>query len=579
MSRPFLAVLALSIALPAAAQVSLKVEKPTGGVAEAFTLKLDEKSFFDPGPFTGDRCSWTLDLGDGRKLALAGHRGEPHGYEFELRYARPGSYRITATPDLQRCHYKDPATAQVSVGNDERGLEIELFVARPWVTLGADGRPRLRERQPVLRLVDTGTLQDALAALDPEGRSIAEALLRRLATQAGAESVDLRWQPDETVPGDARLLAVQRWQREYRQWDDWLDEEPVSLGTVTLAQVREAALQLQARRREAEAERLAALRGQVDALAAAQSHWAAVRLPLANGVWCGIEADGTAEWSPTYLRSARLVNWARLSSTPRLRWVRADAQGNPLIEQSCGITVGPAPVLAAWVARAGIERAGLEVLAPTPDAELVADRARHEGFADVAGWRWARELGPGTTAADVQRLRDAGMTDTPSVTQVQARMAAAGYGSDRSVRTVLAFLADERDGRAKGLGAVAFRKQADAAAAERARAEREAQLREYPWTAEFRCTFNGAELGVIQCLLGARSGEGWISLTNGRDQKIYQPGDVTLGMDRLRLRREFRLSALNASDYVLKVLVRDARTGQVVAERAAPPRSRLALAP
>jgi hypothetical protein len=150
-----------------------------------------------------------------------------------------------------------------------------------------------------------------------------------------------------------------------------------------------------------------------------------------------------------------------------------------------------------------------------------------------------------------------------------SRMNSSGYAADKRFDSLSRFLEDEQAARKSGGTAVAIKKKREAKEAAQAAADRERDLRSYPYRAELTCT-NGpyGMLPVHVCLVSSHANS-TVSLQNcGRWSNLdYErlAGNLT----RIELCPSFEIKAQNTSEFVLTLVVKDKRSGKVLSHQTA----------
>ena len=153
-----------------------------------------------------------------------------------------------------------------------------------------------------------------------------------------------------------------------------------------------------------------------------------------------------------------------------------------------------------------------------------------------------------------------------------------GYPGERNVETALAFLADEAAGTRAGQSAVEARRKRESAEKAAAAAERERQLKAYPYLLVLTC-LNGSAgtLPVAMCFTGSDRTT-LAELQNCVSFRTLGLNDLHRDPVQLGLCPRFAFKAQNLSEFLLVAVLRDERTGQVIERQTAQRFGRILLA-
>ena len=178
----------------------------------------------------------------------------------------------------------------------------------------------------------------------------------------------------------------------------------------------------------------------------------------------------------------------------------------------------------------------------------------------------------------MRQLLAFGINSKVAYDKIAAELQAVGYSKSAELRSVLQYLADSRDGKARGVTAVeqrAFRAEQERADEERRqiarRAERERYLQEFPFEAIISCgPRTSSHSSVIICFAPSEGGIATkLELRQGGEYGLFGATDLQrLGREEagvgliIPLRSSFELKAENSSNmFVLTVRIRDSRDG------------------
>lgn len=184
----------------------------------------------------------------------------------------------------------------------------------------------------------------------------------------------------------------------------------------------------------------------------------------------------------------------------------------------------------------------------------------------VAAWEFSRQIGD-AQPSEIEALRSLSVLGKKSYDAAMARYGASRLPFERSPKSLIAFLADEREANQKRISVEKLRTDREAAEM-RARAEAEAASREaarrhaieFPYFARVTCTSGGTDVAIQACMMG----DSWttqIELRNGDDYKMFQIQDIDQsGYSRndgleIDLRSRFSLTIKNASKLLILNLV------------------------
>lgn len=213
------------------------------------------------------------------------------------------------------------------------------------------------------------------------------------------------------------------------------------------------------------------------------------------------------------------------------------------------------------------------------DAEaLLPAYAAHYGYASVDDARMARRFSPMPDGPQAAALRAADIHTPDALAAVWQRQQKLGYPGERTLATAVAFLADESQGRRSGQSAVVVRRKREAAERAAAAADRERQLKAYPYTLELSCR-NGSSgsLPVAVCFSDAHR----TTLAELQNCVSFRPlGYPDLARDpvHLSLCPKFAFKTQNLSEFLLVATLRDERTGQILERQTAQRFGRIVMA-
>ena len=217
-------------------------------------------------------------------------------------------------------------------------------------------------------------------------------------------------------------------------------------------------------------------------------------------------------------------------------------------------------------------------------AESARERlATQRGFVDLAEMKFAQAIGADATQIKTLKAQAAG--DAAGYLAAQTELKKAGYAAEDDLRTVLAYLKDREDGKARQLTAVAQRDarqetaRKEAADREAARQrQREAYAREYPFEAMLQCGFQGQHTNIQACFAGfEHAADTELEVRNGQDYGMYKAWELArAGREdgregfKIPLRGQFAIKAQNSSNTLtLTLVVRETGSGRVVYTKSA----------
>jgi hypothetical protein len=153
--------------------------------------------------------------------------------------------------------------------------------------------------------------------------------------------------------------------------------------------------------------------------------------------------------------------------------------------------------------------------------------------------------------------------------KAQSRMTTSGYAANSRYDSLSQFLEDEQTSRKDGGTAVAIKKKREAKEAAQAAADRERDLRSYPYRAELTCN-NGpyGTLPVYTCLTSSNANSS-VSLRNCGNWSNLDYDRLAGNVASIELCPSFEIKAQNTSEFVLTLVVKDKRTGKVLSHQTA----------
>lgn len=213
------------------------------------------------------------------------------------------------------------------------------------------------------------------------------------------------------------------------------------------------------------------------------------------------------------------------------------------------------------------------------DAEaLLPAYAAHYGYASTDDARLARRFSPMPDGPQAAALRAADVTTPEALAAVWQRQQKLGYPGERTIATAVAFLADETQGRRGGQSAVDVRRKREAAERAAAAAERERQVKAYPYTLELSCR-NGSSGSLPVAVCFSDSNRSTLAeLQNCVTYRTLGYPDLARDPVHLSLCPKFAFKTQNLSEFLLVATLRDERTGQVVERQSAQRHGRIVMA-
>lgn len=225
------------------------------------------------------------------------------------------------------------------------------------------------------------------------------------------------------------------------------------------------------------------------------------------------------------------------------------------------------------------DKIGFNVHIIIPKTELMVSYAEAKGYPSLEKMELARQLVPDSTVTPkgLERLEAAGVSSVADFNAAFERMSKSKYASERNVDSVLAFLADEKEGKTAKLTALQVKEARDKKAAADRKAEEEADkakrlayAKENPYYAVISCGMPN-HINIMACFSGSRGVDTELKVKNGNDSQMYkvynlrQAGREERDGLHIDLKQNFSIAAQNSSDsLILTVKIYDRATGKVV---------------
>lgn len=502
--------------------------------------------------------------------------------EFDWTFYTPGPHTLTFT----RCGLDAPAVLRVDIAPDHRALSWTVFGRKGEVlTTKLDGSPAAVKAGVGLTLIASkqhaDAWQRAFQALDPQAWAHAHEAINGILKQLGFAGSRLHL-VDDLEPWTGRsgrdeLVVVPGTLPDLRERllrsDAYVAAASMDADKVVSAYAKHFRDQAEGAQREAQsaAERWARF---MDRLPAAATHITALKRAPAKGEKARVCARRATEgvWITAYRHWPNFVAWSGRDASTGFDEVLSDLDALYLSFKTgpCSavvVTGADAKAMVQALQRDGVAFEVLELL----DQEALMEPLRlSKGYATLDDARLSRQLQPPPEAKELVALRAAGIHSPALAEQAWARLAVQSYSPKRDWDTLVQFLADEATARQQGGQALAVKNQREAKARAQAAADRERLLKAYPYRLTLEC-HNGpyGTLPVYVCFNNDRS-QGQLDLVNCGKPRNIAYEDLAGNVAQFGLCPRFQFKARNVSEFVLKAVLHDERTGKVLETQAAP---------
>lgn len=502
--------------------------------------------------------------------------------QFDWIFFTPGPHTLA----FSRCGLDNPAVLRVDVAPDYRALNWTILARKgELLTTKLDGS--LAAARPAERPTLIVTKQHAEAwkrafqETDPKSWERAQAAMDRILKQLGFAGSSFHL-VDELEPwidrtGRAELLVVPGRMEGLRdrllrsgshQAAASIDADKVASGYAKHFQDQADTAQREA---GLAAERWTRF---MDRLPVAATHVTALKRTAPQGDKARVCARQTKEgtWVTAYRHWPSFEAWSGRAASTGFDEVLPDLDGLYLAFKNgpCSavvVTGADAQALVPALQRDGV---GFEVLELLDPEALMEPLRIAKGYATMEDARLSRQLQPPPDAKELVALRSAGISSPALAEQAWARLTAQAYSPKRDWPTLVQFLADEATARQQGGKALAVKTQREAKARAQEAAERERLLKAYPYELTLEC-HNGpyGTLPVYVCFNNDRS-QGHVALVNCGNTRTVTYEQLAGSSARFGLCPRFQFKARNVSEFVLKAVLRDERTGKVLDSQTAP---------
>lgn len=573
--------LSMAVATDLLAQnVTLKASRNPTSIGDSTGLGLEANGIFSNIFDGNEHCGWRIRSSDGtvdRTFTKANSRDEKA--VVWASFNRPGKVRIEAQPTSLGCEYQEKLALELTVLDDYSALDLHVVG-----TLDAGHKGPIKAiilRTEALDQVGSGIdrhfskylppLLKKAIKLDPRGAQIREVVYQNWKSDSRTISPDA-----ETIyimTRDLMEILEIEWDSDrrgrYQQQPVWLIDKYLFDG------VRSTVVSLTTKR-EQEFQKIEA------AWRSDQTKFAAAKLEAGvsdDSNWCRIEARRDKPWLDAYLDSARFKEWARGYRMGEQRVISVAPGEAPVIkkEDKCQIIVGRTVDLLRSLRYWDDMGYPIYLSELQGEADLLAARAKLEGFASVEDMQFAWLIPDGYYASQIPRLRALGLRSGAELEAAIARLRSKNYTKTVDSADLLHFLEDERDGAKAGMSATAWRDKRVKEQQQAQLAAAKAHAKKYPYRAEFECRYGQAQLPMVNCLLDGRGG--YVEVTQGAEQKSYGWQDFQ-AMYKIELQPNFRMKILNGgNDFMIRIVIKDNLNNAVKAERLVRPHSALMLTP
>ncbi len=501
--------------------------------------------------------------------------------QFDWTFYTPGAHSLA----FSRCGLEAPAVLRVEVAPDHRALN--------WTVVGRSGdvlTTRLNGSPAAVKTGGRPTLiaskqhadawKRAFEEFDPKAWDRAhdaiDGVLKRIGFSGSRVHLVDDLGPWIERQGRDELVVVPGTMADLReqllQSGGFVAAATMDAGEVARAYEKQRQDQSDALRRDAHlaAERLARFMAR---LPAAGSLITALKRPPANGAKAQVCARRASEgtWITAYRHWPSFIAWSGRAASvgfdevlPNLDALYLSFKTGPC--SAVVVTGADAQAMVPALQRDGVRFEVLELL----DEEALLEPLRlYKGYATVDDARFSRQLQPPPEARELLALRVAGVNSPMLVEQAWSRLAAQSYSANRDWPTLIQFLADENLAREQGVQAVTIKNQRESKVRAQAAADRERLLKAYPYRLTLEC-HNGpyGTLPVHLCFNNDLA-QGQLDLVDCGKTRAISYEQLAGHIFRTGLCPSFRFKARNVSEFVLKAILRDERTGRELESQSA----------
>lgn len=514
---------------------------------------------------------------------------EPQGWtregktvQFNWTFFTPGQHTLT----FSECSLDEPNVLRVAVAPDYRALT--------WTVLGRKGAVLTTKLDGSLAAMKPGSRPTLVASkqhvdawgrtfkgVDPKSWENAHEAVNGILTQLGFRGSQLETVDDLEASieraGDQQLVVIPGHMDALRDRllrsgshlaAATMDADKLASGYAKHLQEQADAAQRQA---QLSAERWARF---MDRLPSAAAQFGALKREPPAGEKprvCARQAkEGT--WVTAYRHWPAFVTWSGRPVSSGFDEVFPDLDALYLSFKSgkCTSVVVTGADAQAMVPALQRDGVAFEVLELLDENALMEPLRIYKGYASVEDARLSRQFQNPPDAKELGALRTAGIHTPALADQAWARLAALSYSPKRDWSTLIQFLADESSARQQGGNAVSVRNQREAKARAQEAADRERHLKAYPYRLTLEC-HNGpyGMLPVYLCFNNDRA-QGHVELLNCGNSRNITYEELAGNVARFGLCPRFQFRARNVSEFVLKAVLRDERTGKELESRTAP---------
>ena len=501
--------------------------------------------------------------------------------QFDWTFYTPGPHTLA----FSRCGLDAPAVLRVDVAPDHRALNWTVIGRKGEVlTTKLDGSPSAAKAGVGLTLIASKQHADAwrraFQELDPKAWERAHEAINGILKQLGFSGSRLHLvddlEPWTERSGRDELVLVPGNMPELRERllrsGAYVAAASMDADKVASAYAKHLRDQAEGAQQEAQLaserwvrfmDRLPAAASQIIALKRAPAKSEKARV-------CARRAtDGT--WITAYRHWPSFVAWSGRAASAGFDEVLTDLDALYMSFKTgpCSavvVTGADAQAMAQALQRDGVAFEVLELL----DQEALMEPLRlYKGYATLDDARLSRQLHPPPEAKELVALRAAGIQSQALAEQAWARLAAQSYSPKRDWDTLVQFVADEATARQQGGQALAVKNQREAKARAQAAADRERLLKAYPYQLALEC-HNGpyGTLPVHVCFNNDRS-QGQLDLVNCGKSRTITYEELAGNVAQFGLCPRFQFKARNVSEFVLKAVLRDERTGKELESQSA----------
>jgi hypothetical protein len=622
--RPLIAAAALFLVLPSAIALEVKefsAPRQKVQVGESFQVRLRvDTNWLEPSEcsvvvmpdgLTGDDLAYrptlrwnTIEdwwqLGEMFRVHVRAQSGEVKKglMEFSWSFNTPGKHSLRLDPELSPCKFEREWKLEFDVmGSDWSALDA-YFLAPTGKDVGRSlsGQIQLNDRWRGAEFAaaekDLQSLKEAIASFGPKKweewqSQVLQPALRPLGIQSPRfDSVDDRYdEPMKWVSEGRRfregegLMVLGReraWVEKAINSGEW-----VLLGRIDMTQATGHWQAQQHSARLAQEEGKRKTRQIVAELPTAQGKFTALRVDDSSDkssaresrLCAKIDGSESGYMVAGYRWSAAFSAWAKVRQgrgfdevRPNLEALYADLKSG-----SCTHLIVKAEDALAFVNAMQRDGLAFDLFDLKTRESLFPEFQAVYGFKSPEAARMALEFAPGTIpdANHADTWVKFGLRSKGDFEKVVSRMNASAYASGNRFDFVSRFLEDEQSARKAGTSAVAVKKKREAKEAAQAAADRERDLKSYPYRAELTCN-NGpyGALPVYTCLTSSNANSS-VSLQNCGRWSNLDYDRLAGNVASIELCPSFEIKAQNTSEFVLTLVVKDKRSGKVLSHQTA----------